>query len=93
MGLGRGLDGGRGYIDCSFRDVVPTYKNPHTMPHTQPALDAAMGKEEQGRCFVRPSGTEDVVRIYAGAFGFVRVSCRMQDWSTPFLSCVVRVKS
>ena len=26
-----------------------------------------MGKEEQGRCFVRPSGTEDVVRIYAGA--------------------------
>lgn len=34
----------------------------------QPALDQAMEQEEQGRCFVRPSGTEDVVRIYAGAF-------------------------
>ncbi|KAJ1425282.1 hypothetical protein B484DRAFT_397966 [Ochromonadaceae sp. CCMP2298] len=33
----------------------------------QKALKAAMGTVPQGRCFVRPSGTEDVVRIYAEA--------------------------
>lgn len=33
----------------------------------QPLLDAAMRKYPCGRCFVRPSGTEDVVRIYAEA--------------------------
>ena len=30
-------------------------------------LDAAMRSVRQGRCFVRPSGTEDCVRIYAEA--------------------------
>lgn len=33
----------------------------------QETLNAAMQSVTQGRCFVRPSGTEDVVRIYAEA--------------------------
>jgi phosphoacetylglucosamine mutase len=34
--------------------------------NVQPELDAAM-QEFNGRCFVRASGTEDVVRVYAEA--------------------------
>lgn len=33
----------------------------------QERIDAAVVAMEKGRCFVRPSGTEDVVRIYAEA--------------------------
>lgn len=33
----------------------------------QNELEIAMRSVSQGRCFVRPSGTEDVVRIYAEA--------------------------
>eukprot|EP01041_Mallomonas_annulata_P004587 gene4587-9116_t len=33
----------------------------------QQALDVAMSSYSMGRCFVRPSGTEDVVRVYAEA--------------------------
>ncbi|KAF4671269.1 Phosphoglucomutase-3 [Perkinsus olseni] len=33
----------------------------------QPAIDALVAKRECGRAFVRPSGTEDAVRIYAEA--------------------------
>ena len=33
----------------------------------QDAIDAAVGKYGRGRSFVRPSGTEDVVRVYAEA--------------------------
>jgi phosphoacetylglucosamine mutase len=33
----------------------------------QAALDLAIKSVPCGRCFVRPSGTEDVVRIYAEA--------------------------
>ncbi|KAF4674202.1 Phosphoglucomutase-3 [Perkinsus chesapeaki] len=33
----------------------------------QPAIDALVAKKESGRAFVRPSGTEDAVRIYAEA--------------------------
>lgn len=33
----------------------------------QDQLDVAMKERTFGRCFVRPSGTEDVVRIYAEA--------------------------
>ena len=33
----------------------------------QVRLDEAMAKYQLGRCFVRPSGTEDVVRVYAEA--------------------------
>lgn len=46
--------------------VIDTQRLTYTTHPRQPALDAAMGQEAQGRCFVRPSGTEDVVRIYAG---------------------------
>ena len=35
-------------------------------PKVQEQLEEAM-KEFNGRCFVRPSGTEDVVRVYAEA--------------------------
>ena len=33
----------------------------------QPELDRLATRFENGRCFVRPSGTEDVVRVYAEA--------------------------
>lgn len=33
----------------------------------QESLNKSMALVEQGRCFIRPSGTEDVVRIYAEA--------------------------
>ena len=33
----------------------------------QPLLQTAMASVTNGRCFVRPSGTEDVVRVYAEA--------------------------
>ncbi|KAL1496810.1 hypothetical protein AB1Y20_014396 [Prymnesium parvum] len=38
-----------------------------TPPALQPELDALMARFARGRCFVRPSGTEDVVRVYAEA--------------------------
>lgn len=34
----------------------------------QEAIDAETGKYHRGRCFVRPSGTEDIIRVYAEAF-------------------------
>ncbi|XP_076900589.1 phosphoacetylglucosamine mutase-like [Bidens hawaiensis] len=36
-------------------------------PGIQDAINALTAKYKQGRCFVRPSGTEDVVRVYAEA--------------------------
>ncbi|KAJ1391758.1 Phosphoacetylglucosamine mutase [Sesbania bispinosa] len=36
-------------------------------PGLQEAINAETAKYAQGRCFVRPSGTEDVVRVYAEA--------------------------
>jgi phosphoacetylglucosamine mutase len=36
-------------------------------PALQPQLDALAARFGSGRCFVRPSGTEDVVRVYAEA--------------------------
>ena len=33
----------------------------------QPALDAIISEYKLGRAFVRPSGTEDAVRVYAEA--------------------------
>ncbi|KAI9089292.1 hypothetical protein K1719_029571 [Acacia pycnantha] len=36
-------------------------------PGLQEAINAETAKHSQGRCFVRPSGTEDVVRVYAEA--------------------------
>jgi phosphoacetylglucosamine mutase len=35
--------------------------------HPQVKLNGLMSATPNGRCFVRPSGTEDVVRIYAEA--------------------------
>ena len=37
-----------------------------TPPGLQEKLNALMASSPQGRVFVRPSGTEDVVRVYAG---------------------------
>lgn len=36
-------------------------------PGLQEAINKETAKHPQGRCFVRPSGTEDVVRVYAEA--------------------------
>ncbi|KAH1241250.1 Phosphoacetylglucosamine mutase [Glycine max] len=36
-------------------------------PGLQEAINEETAKDPQGRCFVRPSGTEDVVRVYAEA--------------------------
>ncbi|XP_021288468.1 phosphoacetylglucosamine mutase [Herrania umbratica] len=36
-------------------------------PGIQEAVDAETAKYPRGRCFIRPSGTEDVVRVYAEA--------------------------
>ncbi|MQL71473.1 hypothetical protein Taro_003794 [Colocasia esculenta] len=36
-------------------------------PGLQEVIDAETAKHSHGRCFVRPSGTEDVVRVYAEA--------------------------
>ena len=33
----------------------------------QPAIDDIVAKYKDGRCFVRASGTEDAVRVYAEA--------------------------
>ena len=52
----------KGLVQCSedeMRAIEPAA--------LQAELDLAMAKTKQGRCFVRPSGTEDVVRIYAEA--------------------------
>ncbi|KAK8648352.1 hypothetical protein V6N13_129106 [Hibiscus sabdariffa] len=36
-------------------------------PGIQEAIDAETAKRLKGRCFIRPSGTEDVIRVYAEA--------------------------
>ncbi|XP_022968702.1 phosphoacetylglucosamine mutase-like [Cucurbita maxima] len=36
-------------------------------PGLQEAIDLEIAKYPQGRCFIRPSGTEDVIRVYAEA--------------------------
>ncbi|CAM9593426.1 unnamed protein product [Chrysoparadoxa australica] len=52
----------REVITCS--DDETRVKAPAAL---QAALDEAMKTVDQGRCFARPSGTEDVVRVYAEA--------------------------
>lgn len=49
--------------------VVTTYAETRVEkpPGIQEAINAITEKYPQGRCFVRPSGTEDVVRVYAEA--------------------------
>ncbi|PQQ13041.1 phosphoacetylglucosamine mutase isoform X1 [Prunus yedoensis var. nudiflora] len=38
-----------------------------TPPGIQEAINAETAKHPRGRCFIRPSGTEDVIRVYAEA--------------------------
>ncbi|KAM1784657.1 hypothetical protein ACFX12_037652 [Malus domestica] len=38
-----------------------------TPPGIQEAINAETVKYPRGRCFIRPSGTEDVIRVYAEA--------------------------
>eukprot|EP00850_Spirogloea_muscicola_P016611 SM000136S00157 [mRNA] locus=s136:49310:51741:- [translate_table: standard] len=51
------------------RQVVTTPEETCVLrpPGLQAAIDAEIAKHELGRAFVRPSGTEDVVRVYAEA--------------------------
>jgi len=57
-------------VKVEDRSMIKTNENetraisPDTL---QPALDEAMEKFMGSRCFVRPSGTENVVRVYAEA--------------------------
>ncbi|KAJ1386557.1 Phosphoacetylglucosamine mutase [Sesbania bispinosa] len=52
-------------------------------PGLQEAINAETAKYAQGRCFVRPSGTEDVVRVYAEA--------STQEAADTLASCVAKL--
>ncbi|KAD2394480.1 hypothetical protein E3N88_41457 [Mikania micrantha] len=52
-------------------------------PGIQEAITALTVKYPQGRCFVRPSGTEDVVRVYAEA--------STQEAADELASCVAKL--
>ena len=52
----------RTIIECNSNESVCL--QPESV---QPLLQKAMDAVSNGRCFVRPSGTEDVVRVYAEA--------------------------
>eukprot|EP00605_Chrysophyceae_sp_TOSAG23-4_P000304 GSChrysophyteH1.ASY1.ANO1.349.1 assembled CDS len=67
-------------ITCSADET--TALTPAALPV---ALAAAMEKVEKGRCFVRPSGTEDVVRVYAEAVDRVSADALADD-------CIAAVK-
>jgi phosphoacetylglucosamine mutase len=57
-------------VQVQDRSMIETNENETraTRPkELQDALDEAMAKVSGGRCFVRPSGTENVVRVYAEA--------------------------
>ena len=53
--------------DRSIISTIPDESRTTAPPNLQPAIDELVGRFENGRAFVRPSGTEDVVRIYAEA--------------------------
>ena len=53
--------------DRSILTCSPDETSTLRPPGLQKALDEAMSGIPNGRCFVRPSGTEDVVRVYAEA--------------------------
>ena len=59
-------------IKLNVRDKSIIQCSGNEMEVVQPAdlqhkLNQSMASVEHGRCFIRPSGTEDVVRIYAEA--------------------------
>jgi phosphoacetylglucosamine mutase len=71
-------------IKCKVSDKSLISCSEDEMRVVQPAalqerLDAAMAGVEQGRCFIRPSGTEDVVRIYAEASGAEGIATLVAD--------------
>ncbi|TYI96254.1 hypothetical protein E1A91_D01G058400v1 [Gossypium mustelinum] len=57
-------------VKVVYRTAVAT-TNAETVairpPGIQEAIDAETVKYPKGRCFIRPSGTEDVIRVYAEA--------------------------
>ncbi len=57
-------------IPCKNKNLIKCSSDESRVvepPELQEGLDAAMKTIDMGRCFIRPSGTEDVVRIYAEA--------------------------
>ncbi|XP_061559824.1 phosphoacetylglucosamine mutase isoform X4 [Phycodurus eques] len=57
-------------VKVSDRRVIDTTdaeRRAVSPPGLQDAIDASVGKYRRARSFVRPSGTEDVVRVYAEA--------------------------
>lgn len=53
--------------DRSVVTTIPDESRALSPPGLQEAIDALVAKHVSGRAFVRPSGTEDAVRIYAEA--------------------------
>lgn len=53
--------------DRSVIQTTDAERKAATPPGLQSAIDEAVAKYTDGRSFVRPSGTEDVVRVYAEA--------------------------
>ncbi|GJR76414.1 phosphoacetylglucosamine mutase [Tanacetum coccineum] len=86
-------DGELGTVKVADRTAVVT-TNAETAVEKptglQEAITALTVKYPQGRCFVRPSGTEDVVRVYAEAntqeaadelaSSVSKIDCRMKSW-------------
>ena len=57
-------------IPCKNKNLIKCSSDESRVsepPKLQEELDIAMTSIDMGRCFIRPSGTEDVVRIYAEA--------------------------
>ncbi|RRT54955.1 hypothetical protein B296_00047093, partial [Ensete ventricosum] len=57
-------------------------------PGLQELIDAESGKHPLGRCFIRPSGTEDIIRVYAEASTQEAADCLarsgiLDDWNAP----------
>ncbi|KAL2614162.1 hypothetical protein R1flu_025854 [Riccia fluitans] len=54
-------------VDRSVITTTAAETRVKSIPELQEAIDNEVAKYEAGRAFVRPSGTEDVVRVYAEA--------------------------
>lgn len=53
--------------DCGAITTTPDETRSTAPAALQPAIDAVVARFQGSRAFVRPSGTEDVVRVYAEA--------------------------